>query len=78
MRQPHGGLDGFVEHLHAVVLLERRDHPAHHRDGADFVRFAHLHDLKRRVSAGSFSMCRDTPTTSSPRPCAPSRAQARA
>ena len=46
MRQPHRGLQRLVEHLHAMMLLQRRGDAAHHQDRLFLVRLGDLHDLK--------------------------------
>jgi hypothetical protein len=40
-------LQRLVEHLHAVVLLQRGGHPAHHQEGLLLGRLLHLHHLER-------------------------------
>ena len=58
VRELDRGLERLVEHLHAVVLLQRGGHAAHHA-AAPAPRSARstCTTWKRRVSAGSFSMC---------------------
>ena len=46
MRKPHGGFDGFVQHLDLMVLLHHRGHAAHHQDGLFLAGFADLDDLE--------------------------------
>jgi len=42
----HRSLDGFVQDLHAVVLLQWQGDTTHHQDGAFLRRLVHLDDLE--------------------------------
>ncbi len=46
MRQPHGGLQGLVQKLHAMMFFQRRRHAPHHEDGFFFARLVNLNDLE--------------------------------
>jgi hypothetical protein len=46
VRELDRGLDGLVEQLHAVVLLQHAGHAAQHQDRLHLVGLGHLHDLE--------------------------------
>src|SRR5438105_2772705 len=46
MRQLHSGFQRLIEYLYPMMLLHRRDDPAHHQDSLLLTRLVHLHGLE--------------------------------
>ena len=54
VRQAHSGVNGFIEDLHFMVLLEWDHHGAHHLGALGFARFLDFHDLEAAGERGIF------------------------